>query len=497
MKSLRQRVLAPFRTLGWKLTLSYTLVTVAALLVVELALMITGMSIVQNPNFFPRLATEVLVANASQAAPYLDETPPDVNGLQSWLFNVAVNGLNADSSGGSGQLTPGTFSEGDSQIFILDTQQKTLAAIPENATPPPWPEATHVIAVALSGINEPERLFQINEDRRTALAAPIIDSNGQVLGIILITATMFSASTQETFNQLPPLLAWSAVFFTIAAGVVGTIFGLITSRGLVKRLQAVSRAADAWSQGDFSITIPDRVSDELGQLATRLNQMSEQLKTLLQTRQELASLEERNRLARDLHDSVKQQVFATAMQVGAARELLNDNPQAAETHLSEAERLARLAQQELTVLIRELRPAALEGRGLLTALRDYLATWSQQCDIEYGLRVQGERALPLNVEQALYRVTQEALSNIARHSQATRVDIHLSWQEDRIRLTIRDNGCGFNPESAANKGVGLQSMHERIEALGGSLTVTTRRNENARDGEEALAGTRIEITCPI
>src|SRR5512145_1672855 len=118
MKSFRQRVLAPFRTLGWKLTLSYTLVTVAALFVVELGLMIGGLSILENPGFFPRLAAEILVDNASQALPFLDETPPDINGLQSWLFNVAVNGLETTDSGGNGQLTPGTLSqEGDTLIF--------------------------------------------------------------------------------------------------------------------------------------------------------------------------------------------------------------------------------------------------------------------------------------------------------------------------------------------------------------------------------------------
>jgi signal transduction histidine kinase len=217
----------------------------------------------------------------------------------------------------------------------------------------------------------------------------------------------------------------------------------------------------------------------------RLNEMSEQLKALLQTRQELASLEERNRLARDLHDSVKQQVFATVMQVGAARELMTANPAAAETHLIEAERLARLAQQELTVLIRELRPAALEGRGLAAALRDYLANWSQQCGIAHNLRVQGERALALTAEQALYRVIQEALSNIARHSSATQVDIHLAWLDGRLRLTIEDNGSGFNPESNANHGVGLHSMSERVEGLNGTLTI-----------ESSPRGTKILIDCP-
>ena len=123
-------------------------------------------------------------------------------------------------------------------------------------------------------------------------------------------------------------------------------------------------------------------------MARQLNRMAEQLRNLLQARQKLATLEERNRLARDLHDSVKQQVFAISMQIGATRVLLKRDVAAAEVRLNEADKLVRQAQQELTSLIRELRPVALEGKGLVTALRELATSWAQQTDIVANLRVE-------------------------------------------------------------------------------------------------------------
>jgi NarL family two-component system sensor histidine kinase LiaS len=208
--------------------------------------------------------------------------------------------------------------------------------------------------------------------------------------------------------------------------------------------------------------------------------MAVELQGMIETRQELATLEERNRLARELHDSVKQQVFATAMQVGAARALIDQDPTASKENLAEAEQLVRQAQHELTTLIRELRPAALEGKGLATALRDCVSDWSRQSHIKAEVRVQGERFLPLPLEQALFRVAQEALTNISRHSEAVAVEVDLVWSENEVLLVVSDDGQGFNPTVRDGKGLGLQSMRERVEALGGRLEVTSTPGRGTR-----------------
>ncbi len=157
------------------------------------------------------------------------------------------------------------------------------------------------------------------------------------------------------------------------------------------------------------------------------------------------------------------------MQIGSIKLLLRRDVDAAEARLNKMETLVREAQQELTSLIRELRPVALEGKGLVEALRELIPRWSQQSDIVANLRVEGTQTLPLVVEEALLRIVQEALSNIARHSKATLVQITLVFTDERVTLTVLDNGQGFDPARLEHRGVGLLSMQERMKALGGDM----------------------------
>ena len=215
--------------------------------------------------------------------------------------------------------------------------------------------------------------------------------------------------------------------------------------------------------------------------------MAGQLENLLETRGEFATLEARNRFARDLHDSVKQQVFATSLQIAAARALIEQDKEAAESHLARADELVRLAQKELNVLIHEMRPAALEGKGLPAALRNYAADWSRRSEIPAEVHVRGERETPLEVEQALFRVAQEALANVARHSGANRAEVDLIYDADRMTLRVADDGRGFDPIKRSQEGFGLQSMSERLEKLGGRVDV-----ESVSGG-----GTRVDAVCPL
>ncbi|HEX6708757.1 MAG TPA: sensor histidine kinase, partial [Rubrobacter sp.] len=197
--------------------------------------------------------------------------------------------------------------------------------------------------------------------------------------------------------------------------------------------------------------------------------------------------EARNRFARDLHDSVKQQIFATSLQIAAARALIEKDTTSAETHLSQADELVRQAQKELNVLIQEMRPAALEGKGLAVALREYVARWSEGAEISADFRVQGEREVPLEVEQALFRVAQEALANVARHSGAGHVEVDLAYTAGSITLRVVDDGRGFDPARSPGGGFGLQSMHERLVRLGGYANVDSAPGK----------GTRVECVCPL
>jgi signal transduction histidine kinase/ligand-binding sensor domain-containing protein len=191
---------------------------------------------------------------------------------------------------------------------------------------------------------------------------------------------------------------------------------------------------------------------------------------------------ERNRLARDLHDSAKQQAFAVSAQLGAAIALIEDDQVEAKQHLTEADRLAYEVRQELTDLIQELHPVGLDGRGLVPAINEYTFDWGKQYNIETEVLVEGERSISDETERALFRIIQGALSNISRHSQAKKADIKLVYDPDYIKLTIVDNGIGFDVNEY-HQGLGLRSMRERVELLSGKFSLQSKIDE----------GTRIEI----
>ena len=215
------------------------------------------------------------------------------------------------------------------------------------------------------------------------------------------------------------------------------------------------------------------------ELAREHNQrLVEELQSTQKKLQELAVVEERNRLARDLHDSVKQQVFAISMQLSAAKTSLSESDKAYAS-VTQAERLAQQAGAELTTLIQELRPPILARKDLSAALKELIVEWSRQNEVEVEAKVEEGLSASVNVEQALFRVAQEALSNVARHSKACKVSVNLAAENDEVVLTIEDNGMGFDL-SNARKGVGLDSMRERLESVGGRLEVSSQRKKGTR-----------------
>jgi len=214
-------------------------------------------------------------------------------------------------------------------------------------------------------------------------------------------------------------------------------------------------------------------------LARQQNQqLIEELQSTQQRLQELAVVEERNRLARDLHDSVKQQVFAISMQLSAARTALSETENAYPA-VVEAERLAQQAGAELTTLIHQLRPPSLERKSLTNAVREHVNEWARQNKIETKISIDSVNSVSVQAEQALFRVLQEALSNVARHSKASRVMVTLKSEKDDVTLTIEDNGIGFDAERIT-KGVGLDSMGERMTAVNGDLRISSPKPRGVR-----------------
>ncbi|MGI6206572.1 MAG: ATP-binding protein [Anaerolineae bacterium] len=466
--------LRPLRRLRWKLTLTYTLVTVAALVVVEV-LVLAGLllALTHSDILIRSLASQAAGQITPLAKPYLITNPPDAEGLQYLIESffqqertVETNqafSIRLDDRGGG------------MQILVLDASGRLLASLPQRPTrmgktyhPSDLPGADPILQRVLAGEGDPGGFYGRGENGELVVVAPVQDGD-QLLGALALG--MKPPTLDSTaISELGLTVLMSAGIFIILAGAVGTLFGSFTARGLTRRLRRLAHAADSWSQGDFSTVTRDDSQDEIGELAHHLNRMAEQLQNLLHARHQLAAMEERTRLARDLHDSVKQQVFAISMQLAAAQALLESDPQAASARLEEAARLTQQAQRELTGLVRQLRPAALEGRSLAQALREHIPSWSGQTGVQVRLQVHGERPLPVDVEHALFRVAQEALSNVARHSEAGSASVTLEWQEDGFSVSVSDDGKGFDP-TTTGPGLGLKSMRERVEALGGRMEV--------------------------
>ncbi len=222
------------------------------------------------------------------------------------------------------------------------------------------------------------------------------------------------------------------------------------------------------------------------ELERQVTERTKEIERLFEKTKELAVVKERNRLARELHDSAKQKAFAALAQLGTAGGVLPGNPNSARAHLQEAENLVYEVIEELTFLIQEMYPLALKEKGLATSLRDYIFDWEARTDIQVKVEIANERRVHLDVEQAFYRAIQEALSNVARHSKATEVAITLTFLKKELIAIVKDNGCGFNRDTR-QYGMGLRTISERIEALGGVVQI-----ESAPD-----CGTCITMSAPL
>jgi NarL family two-component system sensor histidine kinase LiaS len=276
---------------------------------------------------------------------------------------------------------------------------------------------------------------------------------------------------------------WVPIFLVTV--LIGTGTGLLLSHQLVRRLRAMASIVRTWSRGDLGPAADDRGADELGRLGTDLNHMAEQIRTLLEVRREVAMQQERSRVRRELHDGVKQELFAISMQLATAQAALDSGGGSIARYLEEADRLGHRAQRELTAIIEELRPPQLGPGGLRTALAELTAQFEQQSGIRAVLEAPREITLPEVYESALFRVVQEALTNVGRHSAASQVAVSLGLAAGELRLTVADDGRGLPGDLAGNAGLGLAIMRERVEALGGSFRV-----------KATSPGTCVEIAVP-
>jgi two-component system, NarL family, sensor histidine kinase UhpB len=301
---------------------------------------------------------------------------------------------------------------------------------------------------------------------------------GQVVAanVVLVALTLFGASLAAGLDLTVESQRWS--FGILALSIVLTL--CVNLWMLQRRFRPLERLIDRVERIDPAVPMAeafeepepvaeiDRLSHSFRRLLDRIEEERRRSGTLVMRAQE----EERRRLARDLHDEVNQALTAILLRLEA---LGQDTAPERAGEVAELKRLVNQAMEELLNLARHLRPSALDDHGLMPALETQLKRFSSRTGVEVRLSREGDPdELPEDVQTALYRVTQEALANVARHAGATVVEIDISVGE-QIELRVRDDGAGFHPGALASdsggSGLGLGGMAERARLAGGELDV--------------------------
>jgi signal transduction histidine kinase len=293
----------------------------------------------------------------------------------------------------------------------------------------------------------------------------------------------------------PSLIKTGLVVLAVAVPV-GLAFGLLSTRRLTRRLKRLAALTLEVADGKFHRRVPVSGRDEVSLLEENFNRMAGQLQASLDANRRLAEVsarhEERSRIARELHDSISQELFSLSALAGGLRRVLP----AGSSVLPEVETMERTAggaMREMRSLLLALRPVALEEADLGGAIEGVCHAYSERLGIpvrpEFDLGALGSAALLPAVEHAVLRVTQEAVANAARHADPVQITVRLHADGQRVELEIADDGRGFDVAARLSEtgGLGLRTMDDRIAELGGLFTIDSAPG----------AGTRVRACFPL
>jgi signal transduction histidine kinase len=507
LNALRRR----FGAIRWKLAGSYVFVALLIALLGEL-LLVAVVAFLLNTRIIPNAIADRATSFALALRPELTRSERRDEAIAARLKALIDSEAqqapdSAAPPNASPQINLGANSS-DIYTLVIDERGRVIASAPPVSHPAGAllaelepPQVYEFAARALRGITETRELAGWAEPgHQLVAAAPILSDDGRVLGAVfsrsevLLTPEFFGEFALGLLIFLLPILA--------ASSLIGLAYGWLAGRGFSKRLKRLTEANAALAAGDLARRVQDTSADEIGQLSRQFNTMAEQLAEnlralrlladqnaqLAERAAQLATVEERNRLARDLHDSVSQELFSLSMLAAASRRLIEKKPEVAAQQLDEIQQMAQRALQETRSLIFALRPAALDDRGLAPAVRDLAAAARERQGLQVDLTINGERRLPIEHQQALFRIVQEALANVARHSGVREARVALCYDDGRVSLTVRDLGRGFSPSAPRSaRSIGLDSMAERAAALGGTFAVESAPGR----------GTTVIVTIPV
>jgi signal transduction histidine kinase len=278
-----------------------------------------------------------------------------------------------------------------------------------------------------------------------------------ITGIFTVIASVFLLWGLGLEVGLPLVLVYAVIYFLLAA------FIAIILEAVAARRESQMRQAELQQEVEQRLQVEE---------ALRLSEM------------EKAVTEERSRLARELHDSVTQSLYSLTLFTEATRQMAEDAGQGGiERQIGQIGRIGLQALKEMRLLVYELRPPELKEEGLVRALRKRLEAVEGRAGVEARMVVDADDfgRLPRSVELELYRIAQEALNNALKHAAATKVVVHLRKGDGRVELEVVDDGLGFQPEAVRDHGgMGLESIRQRAEGLGGTATIRSARSEGTR-----------------
>ncbi|MFE8701417.1 sensor histidine kinase [Cytobacillus sp. FJAT-54145] len=280
---------------------------------------------------------------------------------------------------------------------------------------------------------------------------------------------------------------------------LGIIFGFISGIYWRKNFRAIDDLLHQVEEGR-NVDFKECAVAEMNTISKRVAKIQRQISDQVKLSQKLANekaedtesriqeiiSQERNRLARELHDSVSQQLFAASMLMSAINETKVDSSDREAKQMKMVEEMIHQSQLEMRALLLHLRPAALKGKTLQEGIEELLIELSQKVTMNISWKVE-EFALDKGVEDHLFRILQESVSNTLRHSKSSQLEVLLIQRDDLIILRVVDDGVGFDVEESKAGSYGMQNMYERAVEIGGSLKVISVKNK----------GTRLEVKVPV
>ncbi|MCH1624271.1 sensor histidine kinase [Ferdinandcohnia quinoae] len=333
----------------------------------------------------------------------------------------------------------------------------------------------------------------------------------QVVVSLCFSLLIFALSMVIAFVAFP-LPNWSALWKTkimdlpfiiispTISLIIGLVFGIVSGLSMRKQLNSISDTLFQIEQGR-SIEEPlENQSTEFEMIWDRLKRVQKHIADQVKSSQKLANekaidqekriqeivSEERNRLARELHDSVSQQLFAASMMMSAINETRPITDDYGTKQLKMVEEMIHQSQLEMRALLLHLRPVALKGKSLQEGIKELLLELTQKVPVEIESKIETFH-IEKGVEDHLFRILQESVSNTLRHSKANHLEVLLIERDEFIILRIVDDGIGFNVDETKAGSYGLHNMQERAIEIGGTMRIISMKNK----------GTRIEVKIPM